>query len=48
VAAHAGWPVHELPGGHLHMLAEPAGVAAAIISLAAQARSSGATLRSLP
>lgn len=49
VAAQAGWPVRELPGGHLHMLADPGGVAAAISSLAGQARSAGgAGLRSLP
>lgn len=47
-AARAGWPVRELPGGHLHMLVDPGGVAAAITSLAAHARSSGAELRSLP
>jgi hypothetical protein len=29
-----GWPVTELAGSHLHMLADPAGVAAAIASLA--------------
>lgn len=32
-----GWPVIELPGQHLHMLVDPAGVAAAIMDLASQA-----------
>ncbi len=27
-----GWPVAELPGTHLHMLADPAAVAAALLS----------------
>jgi hypothetical protein len=31
-AAGRGWPVTELPGTHLHMLADPAAVAAALIS----------------
>jgi len=44
----AGWPVRELPGEHLHMLVSPAEVAAAITSLAAEARATGASLRSLP
>lgn len=35
-AAGWGWPVTELPGGHLHMLVSPAEVAAAIIALAGQ------------
>ena len=48
VAARAGWPVRDLPGGHLHMLIDPAGVAAAIMGLAEQARESGASLGSLP
>jgi hypothetical protein len=47
-AARAGWPVRELPGGHLHMLVRPAEVAAAIMDLAGQARSAGSSLRSLP
>lgn len=34
-AAGLGWPVHELPGGHLHMVMSPAEVAAAITALAA-------------
>lgn len=34
-ARERGWPVTELPGTHLHPLAAPADVAAAIISLAA-------------
>jgi alpha/beta hydrolase family protein len=33
-AALLGWPVRELPGQHLHMLADPAAVAAAIVDLA--------------
>jgi hypothetical protein len=33
-AAARGWPVQDLPGGHLHMLAAPAAVAEAIASLA--------------
>lgn len=33
-AAARGWPVEELPGGHLHMLVAPAAVAGAITSLA--------------
>jgi hypothetical protein len=36
-AARLGWPVRDLPGGHLHMLVGPAEVAAAIIALAAEA-----------
>jgi hypothetical protein len=32
-AAARGWPVRDLPGGHLHMLIAPAAVAGAIISL---------------
>jgi hypothetical protein len=48
LAAHGGWPVRELAGGHLHMLVDPGGVAAEITSLAAQARSTQAGLRSLP
>jgi hypothetical protein len=47
-AARAGWPVCELPGGHLHMVVRPAEVAAAIMDLAGQARSGGSSLRSLP
>jgi hypothetical protein len=47
-ATHAGWPVRELHGEHLHMLIRPAEVAAAITSLAAQARAGAASLRSLP
>jgi hypothetical protein len=47
-ARRAGWPVRDLPGGHLHMLMRPAEVAAAIMDLAAQARSAGSSLRSLP
>jgi Alpha/beta hydrolase family len=34
LAAELGWPVRELPGEHLHMLVDPAGVAAAIMDLA--------------
>jgi hypothetical protein len=34
-ASSLGWPVRELPGEHLHMLVDPAGVAAAITGLAA-------------
>jgi hypothetical protein len=34
-ASALGWPVRELPGEHLHMLVDPAGVAAAITGLAA-------------
>jgi hypothetical protein len=34
-AARRGWPVRELPGEHLHMLVDPAGVATAITALAA-------------
>lgn len=33
-AAARGWPVRDLPGGHLHMLADPAAIAEAITSLA--------------
>lgn len=47
-AARAGWPVRELPGEHLHMLINPAEVAAAVASLAAEARTSPAPLNSLP
>jgi hypothetical protein len=47
-AARAGWPVRELPGEHLHMVARPAEVAAAIMDLAAQARSLGSSLDALP
>jgi hypothetical protein len=47
-AAGAGWPVRELPGGHLHMLISPAEAAAAITGLAAEARAAGASLSSLP
>ena len=47
-AARAGWPVRELPGGHLHMLVDPGAVAAAITSLAAEARAADAWMRSLP
>jgi hypothetical protein len=47
-AAQAGWPVRELPGGHLHMLVDPGAVAAAIMDLAGQARSAGSSLCSLP
>ena len=36
-AARLGWPVRELPGGHLHMGVSPAEVAAAITALAAEA-----------
>jgi hypothetical protein len=46
-AARAGWPVRELPGGHLHMLVSPGAVAAAIISLAAEAGTADSWLRSL-
>jgi hypothetical protein len=34
-ASALGWPLRELPGEHLHMLADPAGVATAITALAA-------------
>jgi hypothetical protein len=47
-ARQAGWPVRELPGGHLHMLVDPGAVAAAIMDLAGQARPAGSSLRSLP
>ena len=47
-ARQAGWPVRELPGGHLHLLVDPGAVAAAIMDLAGQARSAGSSLRSLP
>jgi hypothetical protein len=43
-----GWPVRDLPGGHLHMLASPGEVAAAITGLAEQARAAGTSLGSLP
>jgi hypothetical protein len=36
-AARLGWPVREVPGGHLHMVVSPAEVAAAITQLAAEA-----------
>jgi hypothetical protein len=42
-AADRGWPVRELPGEHLHMLIRPAEVAAAITSLAAEARRQGSS-----
>ncbi len=48
VAARAGWPVRDLPGGHLHMLASPGEVAAAITGLAELARAAGTSLGSLP
>jgi hypothetical protein len=47
-AARAGWPVRDLPGGHLHMLVNPGEVAAAITGLAEEARAAGASLGSLP
>jgi pimeloyl-ACP methyl ester carboxylesterase len=47
-AAEAGWPVREVPGGHLHMLVEPEAVAAAIMRLAAAARVAGSSLSALP
>jgi hypothetical protein len=47
-AARAGWPVREVPGGHLHMLVDPGAVAAAIMRLAAAARVSGSSLSALP
>ena len=47
-AARSGWPVRELAGEHLHMLVSPGEVAAAITSLAAEARAAGASLRALP
>lgn len=31
-----GWPVQVLPGGHLHQLVDPAGVATAVLDLAAR------------
>ena len=31
-ARQRGWPVIELPGSHLHMLVDPAAVAAALVS----------------
>jgi hypothetical protein len=40
-ARRRGWPVTELPGEHLHMLASPAGVAAAITALAVRAAGQG-------
>jgi hypothetical protein len=48
VAARAGWPVRDLPGGHLHMLVSPAKVAAAITGLAEETRAAGASLSALP
>jgi hypothetical protein len=48
VAARAGWPVRDLPGGHLHMLVSPAEVATSITGLAEEARAAGASLDSLP
>jgi pimeloyl-ACP methyl ester carboxylesterase len=47
-AAQAGWPVREVPGGHLHMLVDPGAVAAKILRLAAAARASGSSLSALP
>lgn len=47
-AARAGWPVRDVPGGHLHMLVSPAEVATAITGLAEQARATGTSLDSLP
>lgn len=47
-AARAGWPVQELPGEHLHMLVSPGEVAAAIMTLAAEARAARSSLLSLP
>jgi hypothetical protein len=47
-AARAGWPVRDLPGGHLHMLVNPGEVAASITGLAEEARAAGASLSSLP
>lgn len=35
-------------GGYLHMLADPAAVAAGITGLAAEARAAGSSLSSLP
>jgi hypothetical protein len=46
-AARAGWPVRELPGGHLHMLVDPGAVAATIVRLAAAARVAGSSLNAL-
>ena len=40
-AARRGWPVRELPGEHLHMLADPAGVAGALLALAEAAWAAG-------
>jgi hypothetical protein len=37
-AAARGWPVRDLPGGHLHMLIAPAAVAEAITSLSSTLR----------
>ena len=34
VAERRGWPVERMPGGHLHQLHDPAGVASAIVRLA--------------
>ena len=48
VAARAGWPVRDLPGGHLHMLMNPAEVATAITGLAEEALAAGASLTALP
>jgi hypothetical protein len=48
VAARAGWPARDLPGGHLQMVTSPAAVAAAITELAQQARATGTSLDSLP
>ncbi|QWZ06955.1 hypothetical protein KRR39_15725 [Nocardioides panacis] len=33
-----GWPTRTLPGGHLHQLVDPAGVAAAVLRLLGEAR----------
>ncbi len=35
-AAARGWPTQHLPGTHLHMLADPAGVAAAVLRLSGE------------
>jgi hypothetical protein len=35
-AAHRGWPVHSLPGGHLHQLNDPGRVADTVLGLMRQ------------
>jgi pimeloyl-ACP methyl ester carboxylesterase len=47
-ARHAGWPVHEMPAGHFHMLVAPDAVAAALLTLAEEAMRSRPTPRTGP